>query len=107
MDSETVGRAAFLEFAQEYNLSTDLLYRDMEVLDPRVYLLKIIELVIMGGEKGLGAMAIFMDIFHDRPGYRHAVVGRCSPSDLIQKDKGTGGKVVEDHGGLQHLDHEG
>ena len=83
MDSETVGGAAFFQFAEEDDLGSDFLNGYVEVPDPRVDFLEVVELVVMGGKKGLGAVTIFMDIFNYGPGDGHSVVGRGAAADLI------------------------
>ena len=78
----------------------------MEVSYSRIYGLKVVKLVIMSGKQGLCPMAVFVNVFYDSPGNRHSVIGRGTPSDFIQKHKGTLGKIVQNHGGFKHLHHK-
>ena len=87
MDTEAVGHSSLLEFPEENDILADFLHGYMEIPDPRIDVLQVIELMVMCGEEGLRPMAVFMDIFDYGSGYRHAVVCRCSSSYLIQKDK--------------------
>ena len=106
MKTEAVRHAAFLELAQEDDVLAHLLDRNMEVLHAVVYVLKVIKFMVMCSEQRLRSVAVFMDILHDCAGYGHTVVGRSSASDLVQKHQRTGREVVQDHGCLEHLDHE-
>ena len=107
MYTETVGGPSLLEFAQEDDLGADLPDGDVEVPYPRIDFLEVVELMVVGREEGLGSVAIFMDVLDDGPCDGHSVVGRGSAAYLIQKDEGAGGEVVQNHRGLEHLDHEG
>ena len=78
----------------------------MEVPDTAIYVLKVIEFMVMRGEKSLCTVAIFMDIFHDRTRYGHTVIGRSSSAYLVQKHQRTRRDVMQDHRSLQHLHHE-
>ena len=106
MDSEAVRCASFPKLPEEYHLGTDFLDGDMEILYTLVTLFQVVEFVVVGREKGLGAVAVFMDVFDYRPRDGHSVVGRSSPADLVQEHQGPGAQVVEDHRCLEHLDHE-
>ena len=107
MKTEAMGHATFHKLAQEDHILAHLLDGDMEVLHTGIYVLKVVQFVIMGGEQGLCPVAIFMDIFHYGPCNGHSVIGRCASPDLVQKHKRTRRKIVQDHGCLQHLHHEG
>ncbi len=48
-----------------------------------------------------------MDVFDDRPGDGDAVVGAGAAADLVEDEQAAVGGMVEDVGGLEHLDHEG
>ena len=48
-----------------------------------------------------------MQIFERRPGDRQPVEGRGAAADLVEHDEGPLGRLIEDRGGLDHLDHEG
>ena len=61
----------------------------------------------MSGEEGARVGdGIFMDMLHDRPGYRDAIVGGSAATQLIEEDERTGTHIVEDGGSLIHFDHE-
>ena len=107
MKTEAMSYASFLELAKEYYMLSDLLDSNMEILHSRIYFLEIVEFMVVGGKKSLGSVAIFMDKFNDRACNGHAVICRCSSTDLIKKHKGARRKIMEDHRGLQHLYHEG
>ena len=79
----------------------------MKVFYPFVIFLQFVELVVMGGEEGLGPVSVLMDILHYGPGYRHTVKCAGAAAYLIQQYQRARCHVVEDGGGLQHLDHEG
>ena len=83
MDSEAVGCATFTHLAQEDDLGANLLHCDMEIPDPGVHLLEVVEFMVVGGEESLGSVAVFVDIFNDGAGDRHSVVGRSAAADLI------------------------
>ena len=107
VDAETVRRAPLLQQPQENHLLPDLLHRHMEILDPGIRLRQVVQFVVVRREQRLRPVTIFMNIFHDRPGDGHPVIGRGAPADLVQQHQRTGGEVVEDHRRLQHLHHEG
>ena len=88
MDSEAVSNASFLQLAEEDDILADFLDGYMEIPDPRINVLKVVEFMIMGGEKRLGAMSVFMDVFDDGAGNRHSVVCGCPASDFIKKHEG-------------------
>ena len=83
MYAETVGRAAFPQFTQEDDLCSHFLHRDVEILNPWVEFFKVVQLVVVRGEQRFGAVTIFMNIFHYRPGDGHSVVGGCASADLV------------------------
>ncbi len=62
----------------------------------------------MGGKEGTGAGAFGgVEVFNDGPGDGEAVVGAGAAPDFVEDDEAFGAGVVEDVGGLVHLDHEG
>ena len=69
MDTEAVGHASFPELAQENHIFPHFLYGNVEILHPRIDVFEVIQLVVVSGEKCLGPLAVFMDIFHYCPGY--------------------------------------
>ena len=107
MKSKAVGNTSFFKFAEEDDVLADFLDRNMEVLYPIVDFFTIIEFMVVRRKQSLRSLTIFMDIFHDRTGDRHSVIGRRTTADFIEKHKRTRRKVVEDHRSLEHFYHEG
>ena len=97
MQSETVCRAALLEFPEENDLFADFLDCHMEVLHTGIDSFQVIQFVIVCGEQCLGALSVFMYEFDYRPGNGHSVVSGCTSADFIQKHKRTLGKIVQNH----------
>ena len=63
--------------------------------------------MVVGGEEGLGLDAGgVVEVFGDGPGDADAVEGGGAAADLVEDDEAFAGGVVEDVGGLLHLDHE-
>ena len=60
----------------------------------------------MGGEQGAAAVDLVQMLDHG-PGDREAVEGRGAAADLVEDDERAARRLVEDRGGLDHLDHEG
>ena len=89
MKTEAVRHSAFHQLTQENHVLAYLLHRNMEVLHAVIYILQVVELVVVGCEKRLCSVAIFMNIFHDGTGYRHSVVCGGSAADFVQKHEGT------------------
>ena len=66
------------------------------------------EFVVMGGKEGTGAGAFGgVEVFNDGPGDGETVVGAGAAPDFVEDDEAFGAGVIEDVGGLVHLDHEG
>ena len=100
-------RAAALELAQEDDLVAHLLDRDVVVLHPGAHLLHLVQLVVMRGEKRLGAgRGGVVKVFDHRPGDRNAVVGRRAAADFVEQHDAAVRNVIEDAGRFEHLDHE-
>ena len=85
MKTEAVSHTTFHQFAQEDDILAHLLHRNMEILYARIDFFKIVEFMIMSGEKSLGSVTIFVDIFNYRTCDGHSVVGRRSSADLIKE----------------------
>ena len=64
------------------------------------------ELVVMGGEDGFRPNPL-VEVLRHRPCDGHPVVGRGSPTDLVQEDQARFRGAVDDGGRLVHLHHEG
>ena len=85
-----MSHSTFLELTKENHILADLLYRDMEVLHSRIYLLKVIQFMIVGSEQGLCTISVLMNILHDRTCDGHSVICRCSSSYFIKEHQRTG-----------------
>ena len=107
VDAEAVLRAAACELAQKYHLAVDIAHAHVVVGDSAEALLHIVELVVVGGEEGLGMQPpVLVDVFHDGPCYGYAVVGAGAATQFVEEDERAGAHVVEDACGLVHLHHE-
>ncbi len=62
--------------------------------------------MIVRREQRAAAVAL-MQMLDRGPGDRQAVEGRGAAADLVEDDQRPLAGLVEDHGGLDHLDHEG
>ncbi len=63
--------------------------------------------MIVGGKKGLDPLPFpVMEILSHGPGDTQAVKGARPSSDLVQNDKASFSGIVQDVGGLLHLDHK-
>ena len=67
MDTETVGNTTLAKLSEEDNLVLHLLNRDVVVLHPRIDLLKLVELVVVGGKQGLCLLPVLVDVLHNGP----------------------------------------
>ena len=106
LDAVTLVRAALDDLAQEDDLVVPLAHGDVVILDAGPGHLEFGEFVVMGGEERPRADAV-VQVFRDAPRDGQAVEGRGAAADLVQDDEAALGGVVEDVGGLVHLDHEG
>ena len=79
-----MGRAAFLDLAEENDFLPHLLHRHVEVLHARENAFQVVQFVIMGGKEGFGAAGILVsDEFQHRPGDGKAIVGAGPAPDLV------------------------
>ena len=67
---------------------------------------KLGQLVIVGGEQGLGATP-GVNVLHHAPGQRETVVGGGAAADFVEHDEAAGGSGIQDDGRFGHLHHEG
>ena len=68
------------QLTQEYHLIPYFLDRYVIVLDPLKGTLHLVQLVVMGSEQRLRLrIRVLMNIFHDRPSDRYAIVGTGTP----------------------------
>ena len=108
MDTERMLRTTPLQTTEEDDLVVDFLHAHIVVLDTREILLHLIEFMIMGGKKGAGTgLDMLVQVFHNSPGNGNAVVGGGATAQLIEEHQRAGRYIVEDIGGLGHLDHKG
>ena len=93
--SKTTSRALFVD-------------GDVHVLDAREDVRERRQLVVVRGEERPRGdfLAVVEELDHG-PGDGHAVERARPAADLIEDDERIGRRVVEDLGGLHHLDHEG
>src|SRR5277367_5702100 len=64
------------------------------------------QFVIMRREEGAAAVDL-VQVLEGGPGDRQSVEGRRAAADLVENDKGTWPRLVQDRGGFYHLDHKG
>ena len=107
VDTETVRHPSRLELAQEQHVVPLFLDGDVVILDARELLLHVVELVVMGGEQGLGPLPGLMDILHQGAGDAHAVVSGGAAAYLVEQHQRARREVVHNHRSLQHFHHEG
>ena len=66
------------------------------------------EFVVVGGEEGAGTAGLVgVEVLDNGPCDGEAVVGAGAAANFVENDEAAGGRIVEDVGGLVHLDHEG
>ena len=107
MDAEAVLAAAFFELADEHHLAVDFLYGHIVVGNALECLGHLVELVVMGGKKGLGAETrILVNVFHYRPSNGNAVVGARAAPQLVEEHEAALAEVVEYRRRLVHLHHK-
>ena len=76
MNTEGVLRAAPLQLAHKNHLAVNLLHRHVVVLDALEVLLHLVQLVVVGGKERTGLrLGVLVQILHDGPCNRDAVVG--------------------------------
>ena len=64
--------------------------------------------MIVGGKQRAGVGRwVLVYVLHDCPGYGYAVICGGAASKLVKEHQAAGGQIVQDAGGLGHLDHEG
>ncbi len=106
VDSVALAGAAGEDAMEEDDFFPPLSDGDVEVADAAGHaLFEVGEFVVVRGEEG--ARAFVAEVFGDGPGEAEAVEGRGAAADFVEDDQGLGGGVVQDRGGLGHLDHEG
>ncbi len=87
--------------------SRNLANRDVEVANTGVGLSHLVELVVVGSEESLSASGrVVVEVFNHSPSNSDTVVSRSTAAYLVEQDKATGRDVIEDGGGLGHLDHK-
>lgn len=94
--------------ADEDDFVVPLFYRHREIAEAGEVFFELGQLLVMRREERAGAaFGVAVEVLDHGPGDGQAVVGRGAAADLVQDDQGAIGGVVEDVGGLVHLDHEG
>src|SRR5260370_3728123 len=63
------------------------------------------QLVVMRREESAAAVDL-VQILKSGPGDREAAEGRGAAADLVENDKGTRARLLQDRRGLDHLDHK-
>ena len=98
-----------IDLAHEDDLVVPLFDGDGVVFEAVEGFRELCEFVVVGGEEGAGSVGIDIgvEVLDHGPGDGEAVVGAGAAADLVEDDEAAGGGVVEDVGGLVHLDHEG
>ena len=94
------------DFAEEDDVVVPFADGDVVVFDGALGVGEVAELVVVGGEEGAGLDGV-VEVFGDGPGDGEAVEGGGAAADFVEDDEGAVGGVVDDEGGLVHLDHEG
>ena len=97
--------AAGEDFSQENDLVVPFADGDIEVEDAGARAFEVGEFVVVGREKR-PAVDRVVEKFGDAPCDRESVECRCAAADFVEDDEAAGGGIVEDVGGLVHLDHE-
>ena len=81
---------------------------DVIVADAGQLALQRRQLVIVGGEQGLGPQLFRVGaVLQHRPGNGHAVKGRGAPADLVQNQQTVRSGGLQNIADLRHLHHEG
>src|SRR5690606_4899907 len=105
-DAVAVVRAAVHDPVQEYDLAVPLPHGDVDVFRMFQLIGQFGELVVVGGEEGLGPNPV-VDVFRHGPGDADAVEGAGAAAYLVEHQQAAVGGRVEDVGRLDHLHHEG
>ena len=107
MDTKGVLTATLLQLTQEDDFPFCLLHRDVIVLDALEVLLHLVELVVVRGEECTCLrLRMLMQVFHNSPGNRNAVIGRGSSSQLVKQYQRTWCHIIQNVRRLCHLYHK-
>ncbi len=107
MNAERVFRAAGHQFAQEDHLAVDLAHAHIIVFYAREETLHLVELMIVGcEERACLRLSVLVQMLHDGPRNGYAIVGRGATAQLIEEHERARRHIVQDVGGLGHLNHE-
>ena len=108
LDTITAVAAAGHHLPQENDLVVLLPDSHVVVGDPVETRSQFDQFVVMRGEEGLGRpFGRVVEELRDRPGDAQPVEGARAPADLVEEDEASRRRVVEDVGGLVHLDEKG
>ena len=94
------------DLVQEDHLALPFAHRDGGGVKPVELLGQGRQFVVVGGEQAPAAVDV-VQVLERRPGDREAVPGRGAPADLVEDHQRPRPGLVQDGGGLDHLDHEG
>ena len=94
------------DFAEEDDVFIPLAHGDVVVRDGFLRVCEGAELVVVGGKEG-AAFDFIVQVLGDGPGDGEAIEGGGAAADFIENDEAFFGGVIDDEGGLIHLDHEG
>ena len=106
MDAVGTVRRSGRHLVQEDHLTLPLLDPHAMAREGRKPLGQVGQLVIMGREEGAAAIDL-VQVLDAGPGDRQAVESGGAAADLVEDHQRTLAGLVEDDGGLDHLDHEG
>src|SRR5664279_6325115 len=85
LNSVALVSRAFVNFSQEDYPATALFHRHMQILHTAKTVGQLGQLVVMGGEEGLGA-GVSVDVLDGCPRNGEPVVGRSTASDFVEQD---------------------
>ena len=106
MDAVALVGGAGDDFAEEDDFVVPFADRDIAVGHSGAGAGEVGEFVVMGGEEGAAGCDV-VEVLGHAPGDGEPVEGRGAAADFVEDDETAVGRVVEDGGGLVHLDHEG
>ena len=107
VNTEAMFRTTAYQFAQEDDLAVYLTHGDVVITNAFEGLLHLVQLVVVCGEECLRVPFVLVDIFHDCPCNRDAVVGAGASSEFVEEHQTAFGEVVKNRCRFVHLHHEG
>jgi len=94
------------DLAEEDNVFVPLSHGDVEVSDGVLGFGEGAEFVVVSGKEG-AASDLIVEVLGDGPRDGEAIEGSGAAANFIEDDEALFGCVIDDEGGLIHLDHEG